>query len=402
MRIAIVNHRSGHVGGVESYLAWVMPALARRGHELAGWFEEGPHPSKPSAMLKADTPSWVEPVADARTTAELREWRPDVMFVHGLRSPASERTLQRIAPAVFFAHSYYGTCISGAKMHRLPFEQVCSRRFGAGCLAAYYPRRCGGISPVTMLRQYQLQKERLTLLSGYRRIIVGSAHMRDEYTRHGFNEKLRLVPLAIPAVTARPRAASRLPSRLLYLGRLEAEKGIDIALEAAALAAGRLGRDLRLQISGAGSLRAAVQRRAEQLMAAQRHLQVVITDWLDEADVATAIETNDLLLMPSTWPEPFGLVGLEAAARGVPAIAFAVGGIPEWLIDDVTGRLVDAGAPNKVDGFAGAIAGVLGDAHAFARMSEACYAGAARFGMEAHLAGLEGVLEEATLAPAHR
>src|SRR5262249_45977008 len=42
----------------------------------------------------------------------------------------------------------------------------------------------------------------------------------------------------------------------------------------------------------------------------------------------------------SVWPEPFGLVGLEAAAFGVPAIAFDVGGIREWLTPGENGYLV--------------------------------------------------------------
>ncbi len=35
--------------------------------------------------------------------------------------------------------------------------------------------------------------------------------------------------------------------------------------------------------------------------------------------------------MPSLWPEPFGLVGIEAQARGRPAVAYDVGGIGDWI-----------------------------------------------------------------------
>ena len=45
----------------------------------------------------------------------LRAWRPDVVYMHGVADVALERALLDVAPSVLFAHSYYGTCISGTK-----------------------------------------------------------------------------------------------------------------------------------------------------------------------------------------------------------------------------------------------------------------------------------------------
>lgn len=379
---------------MESYLAALIPRLIARGHSVAGWFETAA-PGNPPGGMAAPAPSWIEPVADARTTAELRAWQPDLMFVNGLRSPASERVLQTVAPGVFVAHSYYGTCISGTKTHRFPTTRACSREFGPACLAAYYPCRCGGISPMTMVREYRTQSARLALLRDYRRIVVGSTHMRDEYARHGLGGKIRLVPLPTRLPGAPRQRGSEQPSRLLYLGRLEEQKGPDIALEAAAIAARSLDRRLHLQISGEGSLRERVLRRSRELMAREPNLQVLVTEWLSDDAVIAAIDSTDLLLMPSTWPEPFGLVGLEAAARGVPAVAFASGGISDWLSDGISGRLVDPAGSSRVQRFAEGIISVLGDPQVFARMSAACYASAARFSLETHVDELEHVLEDA-------
>ena len=51
------------------------------------------------------------------------------------------------------------------------------------------------------------------------------------------------------------------------------------------------------------------------------------------------MKASRLLVVPSVWPEPFGSVGMAAARCGVPAAAFAVGGIPQWLHDGVNGHL---------------------------------------------------------------
>ena len=67
--------------------------------------------------------------------------------------------------------------------------------------------------------------------------------------------------------------------------------------------------------------------------------------------VRALLASAGLLVVPSLWPEPFGLVGFEAAAHGVPVAGFRVGGIPEWLIDGVTGHLADP-LPDPVAGCA--------------------------------------------------
>ena len=55
MRIALACHHAAHIGGVESYIDAVVPALARRGHQLGVWFESG-RPLEPRiARLEAST-----------------------------------------------------------------------------------------------------------------------------------------------------------------------------------------------------------------------------------------------------------------------------------------------------------------------------------------------------------
>src|SRR5205085_472228 len=60
-----------------------------------------------------------------------------------------------------------------------------------------------------------------------------------------------------------------------------------------------------------------------------------------EADIGAFLGDAAALLFPIDWPEPFGLVQIEAMATGTPVIAFRGGSVPEIIEDGVTGFIVD-------------------------------------------------------------
>jgi glycosyltransferase involved in cell wall biosynthesis len=82
------------------------------------------------------------------------------------------------------------------------------------------------------------------------------------------------------------------------------------------------------------------------------------------------------------WDEPFGIVGLEALAAGVPVVASDVGGIPSWLVDGEAGLLVPRG---DSDALAEKLGIVLRDDDAHRRLAEAAPDVVARFSIERHL-----------------
>ena len=390
MRIAIAAHSTARAGGVETYLADVVPALALAGHDVGCLFETAAGTAASILPARHGGPVWI---ADGQVTDALEAltaWRPDVIYLHGLRSTSLERQLTNIAPVVFFAHSYYGACISGEKVTRVPSPRACGRALGPACLAHYLPRRCGGLSPVTMLRQYGVQREKQRLLSEYAAVLVASRHMAREYASQRTDVRVVALPVSSD-VGARSVPAGSTPT-LLFLGRLEPSKGVDIALESAARAAALLDSSLRLVVGGTGTLADALRHRAERLMAANPRLSIELRGWMCDDQRRLALETANLLLMPSVWPEPFGLAGVEAAAAGVPAIAFHVGGIEDWLTDGVNGRLVPPHG-DRVTAYSRAIAGTLRDPVALASMSAAASTTARRFSMTSHLQAIGAVFE---------
>ena len=85
-------------------------------------------------------------------------------------------------------------------------------------------------------------------------------------------------------------------------------------------------------------------------------------------DVDTVLGAADALVVPSTRPEPLGLVALEAGAAGLPVVASAAGGVAEAVRDGVSGLLVAPGDPAAL---AAALARLAADPGEAARMGRA-------------------------------
>jgi glycosyltransferase involved in cell wall biosynthesis len=398
MRILIATANPAPAGGIETYLAALLPALAQRDHEL-GLLHERPLPEAAAGIDAGACGGrvWLAAVDRRDETLErVRRWRPDLVFVNGLEGIDLEEALLRLAPGVLFAHGYHGSCISGTRRRMLPQVRPCDRRFGAACLALYMPCRCGGLNPLTLLRQFGVQRRRFRLLQRYRSVVVASTHMANEYRRHGIeNDRVRLVPLFPPGHCRDPLPPPERPrtDRILLVGRLTAPKGGAFLVDAVRRSRELTGRDLCLVVAGDGPERVALEAQA-----ARRGVPARFHGWLGAAACAALMRDADLLAVSSTWPEPFGLVGVEAGCVGLPAVGYAVGGIPDWLIPGETGELAP-GNPPTVEGLAAAIMRALADPAHLQRLRAGAWRMAGRFTLQQHLDLLEPVLHEAAAAP---
>jgi glycosyltransferase involved in cell wall biosynthesis len=392
MRIAIATWTNRLAGGVETYLAAVIPALQQRGHEVAMLHEvDEPHDRLPVAT--SSVPQWCA-AEDPRAAVEsLRAWKPDVLFANGMDSPELERRAMATAPSVFFAHAYRGTCVSGTKSFRLPHRASCHRTLGWPCLAHYLPRQCGGYSPATMVRLYRRESERRELLPDYAAVVAFSDHMRDECVRHGVAPaRTSVLPAHVGSTSSRARDPyTGLPDRVLFVGRMEPLKGAGLLLDALPLAEQILGRPLHAKFAGDGTERRHLEARARAQTAEGCTSRIEFTGWLGADARDRLFASSDLLVVPSVWPEPFGLVGIEAAAFGVPAAAFDVGGISQWLSEGVNGHLAAADPPSARP-LAAAIARCLADRAHHGRLADGARKLATSHTPLAHVAALEQVL----------
>lgn len=124
---------------------------------------------------------------------------------------------------------------------------------------------------------------------------------------------------------------------LLCLGRVSVEKGFDLAVDAFALLLQHFP-SVRMVVAGNGTARSDLQRRAVQLGIDDA---IEFIGWIAPEKVPELINKATVVVMPSRWHEPFGLVALQAAQMARPVVATSVGGLPEVILHKRTGLLVE-------------------------------------------------------------
>ena len=121
---------------------------------------------------------------------------------------------------------------------------------------------------------------------------------------------------------------------LAFLGRITSDKGPETAIQLARAA----GLPLKIAAKIVRSERRYFTQRIEPLLDGT---DVEFVGEIDEAHKAEFLGNAAALLFPINWPEPFGLVMIEAMACGTPVIAFRCGSVPEVIDDGITGYAVE-------------------------------------------------------------
>ncbi|MBN2828845.1 MAG: glycosyltransferase family 4 protein, partial [Candidatus Cloacimonetes bacterium] len=195
-------------------------------------------------------------------------------------------------------------------------------------------------------------KEKIRLLDNIKRCdisLVMSDYMQHNLYKNGWNqERVRKLYPIYNVGERLPKPSNNVPV-LLYVGQLIKGKGVDYLLQAVS----KIFHPLRLIIVGAGNEETNIRNMIKNLKLEDR---VELIGWT--TDVEKYYRQADVVVVPSRWQEPFGLVGLEAFAYQTPVVAFNVGGISEWLSDQKTGLLAK---PRDVKDLAVKIESLIGN-----------------------------------------
>ena len=174
-------------------------------------------------------------------------------------------------------------------------------------------------------------------------IVSISQHSREALVVHepSLGQKMVLIKNAVPV------EANFLPilegnQEIFAFGRLSEEKGFQFLLEAWAQLRPHSG-GIKLVIAGEGPYGCELHVQAKRLEITE---SVEFPGWLSQIGVRTHLDQSRLVVVPSIWSEPFGLVAAEAQARARPVIASDVGALPDIVIHQQTGLIVPPSSPD--------------------------------------------------------
>jgi glycosyltransferase involved in cell wall biosynthesis len=143
---------------------------------------------------------------------------------------------------------------------------------------------------------------------------------------------VRTVQHGIPPTLLTPQPAKQ--EYAAFLGRISPEKGVDRAIKIA----GKAGLKLKIAAKVDNADKAYYDTRIKPLI--QGNPDVEFIGEINDAQKPEFLSGAHALIFPIDWPEPFGLVMIEAMACGTPVIAFNCGSVPEVIDPGLTGFIV--------------------------------------------------------------
>lgn len=344
------------VGGAETYAAELANGLAERGHDVDVYTQWIDSPDEDADVHENVT---VNRICKARRKLVTFEtlWfsfkaRRSVDFerydvIHGTMMPASTIAVTPFndidAPVVLTSH---GTSIGETKALALETP--------ADYLLKYF------FHPMNVAMDYVAghDADQVIAISDHAYEQLTTSYRLDE-------DEVEMIPHGVDTDWFYPRdeehpAVDEEKTTLLYVGRLGARKGLDLALRALAEVDDE---DVELLIAGTGRHEETLRELARELGIAD---QVQFLGYVPNENLPVLYSSSDIFLLPSEY-EGFGLVLLEAMACGTPVIGVDAGGIPTAVPENDTGQLVR----RQVSGVVSAIDHIRSNKNAGAEIEEA-------------------------------
>lgn len=339
MRILFINTTGGFFGGVEQSIILAAQGLRARGHHCA--FVSV---NRSGSDLKEfdENFSSIWNLKDITLEQVVKIDKPDVIYVH--KFDHIDQVFEA-ANGIRIVRMFHDHDLYCPRRHKYYFHnhKICTRKAGLICYAdlAFLEKGAGGLHFTSVSKKLKELRSNRKLNT----CIAGSSYTKQELIRNGF--KPVTIKILAPAVapSALPLVPYPLKKTLLYVGQLIRGKGVDTLLHAYSLLQKKIPEELSLHIVGTGN-------DASKLKALACELNVEknthFHGWVKHDEITGFYDKASLVVVPSRWPEPFGMIGLAAMQRKRPVAATNAGGISDWLADGVTGYLSPPDNPEKL------------------------------------------------------
>lgn len=381
--VLFVSEYAGFLGGIEQYVFQVAQWLRGAGYRLELLYRE----------KGRNVSEYLSPFNSASNTLEALSADFNAVIMHRIWDVSlAEHLLVHFGKRVaLVVHDHDLYC--PRRYYYTPFGRT-------NCQRAYSPIRCGLCGSLVAPRHWQSSlpaflrsrftdfHKRFELAKQIPHLIVLSEFMRDNLVRNGFSSQQIIVlppAVSIPENCILPKTEcfKNEPPLIGFVGQLIRGKGTEIFLDVLQEIARR---NKRFQgvIVGDGPDKEMLNKRVE-----ASGLNVKMTGFIQSPQ--EWYSRCDLLLLPFRWQEPFGLVGVEAAANALPVVASDLGGMHAWMIPGKTGIAVQT---ENVPAFADAVCSLLDNPALCAQMGiQAREFANQAFSIDSFLAGFEKALE---------
>jgi glycosyltransferase involved in cell wall biosynthesis len=340
MRLLLVHNYYRFGGGEDTVFAAEQALLRQHGHEVSEYVEDNRRIAEMPRLAAAGQCiwSWTSQYNLQRVLGD-EPW--DVVHFHNtfpLISPSAYYVCRQLRiPVVQTVHNYRLLCPAATLFRNgRPCEDCLGKTIywpGAlhSCYRGSYAQSAVAAAMVALHRLLRTWQEQVDVY------IAPTEFVRNKLIEGGFpKDRIAVKP---HFVHPDPGIAKHQEDYALFVGRLVPEKGLSTLL-----AAWEKVGDIRLKIAGEGPLLEEIMTRIRQ----RRLRHVELLGQLPRPDVHEVLRKARVLIFPSAWYEPFGMILAEAFACGVPAIASRLGAMAEIVHDGQTGLHFAPGDPNDL------------------------------------------------------
>jgi len=343
MKILLQNQYDGPLGGVETYFQLLIKALLEKGHEVVTLYTfRGKNAPVRTDKFKAFYLPDLD-LSDDLYFSGKRDWelrnsltalkaivekeKPDVIHLNNTYYPSQFEFLRKYAPLVQTVHDFFNTCPILLKMFP---DAICTKAMGAVC----FKENCVSVRSIRELWRFKTKFINREAMKRFDKLLVTTEFMKRMLVCNGFEEgKVEALPLFVEDWKCEVPPQE---DTLLYVGRLTKEKGVLHFIHMLKL----LDAPFTAYVIGDGPQREECECLVKNMGLEEK---VVFTGFLERPQLREFFAKATLVVVPSLWPEPFCLVGLEAMSSSRPVVAYNVGGISSWLKENMNGYLAERG-----------------------------------------------------------